>query len=40
MKLQELLPVLADKQNEFKVHCAIGGGGRNPPIPLNEFLKV
>ena len=39
MKLLELLPVLADKQNEFKVHCAIGGEGRNPHIPLNEFLK-
>ncbi|ARQ98957.1 Uncharacterised protein [Campylobacter devanensis] len=38
MKLKDLLPFLAENQNEFKVHCAIGGQGRDAQLPLNEFL--
>ena len=30
MKLQELLPFLAENQNEFKVHCATPNGENNP----------
>ncbi|MDD0845790.1 GIY-YIG nuclease family protein [Campylobacter sp. 50012-21] len=30
MKLQELLPFLAENQNKFKVHCATPNGENNP----------
>lgn len=30
MKLQKLLPFLAENQNEFKVHCATPNGENNP----------
>ena len=39
MKLSNLLPFLAENQNEFKVHCAIGGQGRDARLPLNEFFS-
>lgn len=39
MKLKDLLPFLAENQNEFKVHCAIGGQGRDAQLPLNEFFS-
>ncbi|WP_086226161.1 hypothetical protein [Campylobacter devanensis] len=39
MKLKDLLPFLAENQNEFKVHCAIGGQGRDARLPLNEFFS-